>query len=193
MSGTSTKLSREEFDLLCTSGFTGEHAQRNRLFAAIGFFAGYRVSEIVSLKVGDCTDEAGKVNGRIVARRKTMKGKRVGRSMPINLALKVLIENYLKTRKNPSHDAPLLLSERGGHLTRQAASRMFKVAANRVGLGNAVSTHSLRKGFAANVLRTGHNNVLIVRDLLGHRSLSTTLAYLSCEADEADAAVMAVK
>ena len=192
MSGKSTKLSREEFDSLC-SGFTGEHAERNRLFAAIGFFVGYRVSEICSLTVGDVTDESGLVNGRIIARRKTMKGKRTGRSMPINEALKVLIENYLKTRKNPSPASPLLLSERGGHMTRQAASRLFKTAANRVGLGNSVSTHSLRKTFAHNVLKRGENNVLIVQRALGHRSLTTTLAYLDCSQDEVDSAIMAIQ
>jgi len=193
MAGKSSRLTKQEFENLCAA-FTGEFAERNRLMVSLGFYGGGRIAEIVGLKIKDVTDGNGLVNGRIIGERKNQKGKTSGRSVVINPKLKELLQAYLKGRKDGSPDAPLLPSGKGGgHLTPEAASLIFKTAARRAGLGNSVSTHSLRKSFAANVLRGAANNVMVVQKALNHKSLATTLAYLDCSQDEVDAAVMRIQ
>ena len=192
MSGKSTKLTPEQFDAL-SSAFKGPQAERNILMCAIGYYSGHRIAEICALTIGDVTDGEGRVNGRIIAKRKTMKGSRRGRSTPIHPTLHKLLTAYIESRGDVAPDAPLLPSATGGHLRPECASRIFKNAARRAGLGNSVSTHSLRKSFAANVLRGAGNNVMIVKEALGHSSITTTMRYLSCDQDEVDRAILAIE
>ncbi|MBN2209561.1 MAG: tyrosine-type recombinase/integrase [Candidatus Coatesbacteria bacterium] len=192
MAGKSTRLTRQEFENLCAA-FTGEFAERNVLLVSLGYYGGSRIAETCALTVGDVTDGNGLVNGRIIGERKNQKGRASGRSVVIHPKLKELLQAYLKAREGASADQALLPSGKGGgHLTPEAASLIFKKACRRVGLGNSVSTHSLRKSFAANVLKGAANNVMIVQRALNHKSLATTLAYLDCTQDDVDSAVMSI-
>ena len=70
----------------------------------------------------------------------------------------------------------LFLNLRGGRLSRQGAWAAIHAAAERAGLGDTVSPHTLRHSFATHML-DGGADVRVVQELLGHASVTTTQIY----------------
>ncbi|MGI8531583.1 MAG: tyrosine-type recombinase/integrase [Geodermatophilaceae bacterium] len=70
----------------------------------------------------------------------------------------------------------LLLNARGGPLTRQSAWAILRSVAERAGLPDSISPHTLRHSFATHLL-DGGADVRVVQELLGHASVATTQLY----------------
>lgn len=63
------------------------------------------------------------------------------------------------------------------HISATAVQRAIGAAAVRAGLAKRVTPRMLRRSFATQLLRNGYD-VYVVRELLGHRDVSTTLRFL---------------
>ena len=70
----------------------------------------------------------------------------------------------------------LFLNARGGRISRQTAWTAVKDAAERAGLGERITPHTLRHSFATHLLEGGAD-LRVVQELLGHASVSTTQVY----------------
>lgn len=70
----------------------------------------------------------------------------------------------------------LFLNARGGALSRQSAWTVLRTAAERAGLADGISPHTLRHSFATHLL-DGGANIREVQELLGHASVTTTQIY----------------
>jgi len=70
----------------------------------------------------------------------------------------------------------LFLNHRGGRLSRQSSWTTLKAAAERAGITQQVSPHTLRHSFATHLL-DGGADVRVVQELLGHASVTTTQIY----------------
>ncbi|MDA2998316.1 MAG: tyrosine-type recombinase/integrase, partial [Actinomycetota bacterium] len=68
------------------------------------------------------------------------------------------------------------LNQRGGRLTRQSAWNIVIKAAERAGIKEQVSPHSIRHSFATHLL-DGGADIRVVQELLGHASVTTTQIY----------------
>jgi site-specific recombinase XerD len=168
--------------------------------------SGYRVSEALSLTVGDVW-AAGKVRTRVAVRRAHMKGGRspwrrsvTARSVPLNARVVASLEAYLFSRFGSSGPAdwaePLFPSRSGGRrLTRwrvnQIVHRLLEAAGidPRSGTG-LYGTHSLRKTFCKNVYLLSKNDLALTRLALGHCSIRTTQTYLPIASEEVDRVVL---
>ena len=136
------------------------------------YACGLRVSELVSLRLGDLNLDEGYL--RCIG-----KGNKE-RVVPIGDKAVEAVRNYLTACrpalvKNPSERA-LFLNRRGKALSRQWFWAMIKKRADRAGLSVSVSPHSIRHSFATNLL-TGGADLRSVQELLGHADVSTTQVY----------------
>jgi site-specific recombinase XerD len=86
-----------------------------------------------------------------------------------------LLRRYLRGRGRP-RQGPLFESRNGTRLSYSMAWRLFRKFTDGLeGNGQPLTIHQLRHSFGSE--RAGEMDALILRDLMGHRSLRTTLQY----------------
>ena len=172
------------------AGFTGRTAERNRTLFRLGVATGFRVSELLSLDLRDVS-RAGRVVETLHVASGSMKGGRDARSVPMPEPAREALRKHrdaLAAQGFIGPDCPLFMGHNGRRLSRQAAGQAIRRAARRAGLGGAVSTHSMRKCFAAAVHRVWLRRLAAgehcepIRETclaLGHRSVASTEHYLT--------------
>ena len=143
---------------------------RTLVIVELLYGSGLRLSELHGLDVG-VVDE-GSRQARVMG-----KGRKE-RIVPVTDSALGAMEPYLLRRAETADRTlgPLLVNARGGRLSRRsiqtAVRHCFDAAAGARGL----SAHALRHSFATHLLEAGAD-LLAVKELLGHVSLSTTQIY----------------
>ena len=138
------------------------------------YATGARVSEILSLEVGDIDF----YNCKVLVKGKGAKE----RVLPISdIALKYLkiyIEEYRNNffPKNKKYNNYLFLNNHGDHLSRVAFLKIIKKEALKKGIKKDVSPHILRHSFATHLIENGAD-IRSVQLLLGHENITTTEIY----------------
>lgn len=84
-------------------------------------------------------------------------------------------EAMAPSARRGDHDA-LLLNARGGRLSRRSIQRQVRALLEKAAAQQGLSVHSLRHSFATHLLDAGAD-LMAVKELLGHVSLSTTQIY----------------
>jgi integrase len=156
---------------------------RDYCLFVLGINSGLRISDLLNLKIGDVTDENGKVKDRITLReKKTGKAK----DFPLSDSAKKAISEYLKSRGTYELTDALFASRKGGTpLTRQHAYRIINEAARAVGIKEQIGTHTLRKTFGYHAYQSGVD-ITRIQKLLNHSAPSITLAYIGITQEELD-------
>ena len=190
-------LSKDECDRILAA-FDGRNRLRNRLIFILGEKTGYRVSEILSLKVSSVFSD-GKVNKNMTVLAAWMKGKKKSRTMPINPAVADALVAYLR-HTHMDHpvfsDFPLFPAQ--GSRKAMTSRQVFDIiieAAERAGVSTErLGTHSMRKTFATSLWNhpsIGHDLVKMAK-ALGHQNYNNTLRYLEFLDNSVEAAVLSI-
>lgn len=163
------------------AAFVGRTRKRNILMFMLGITSGFRVSEILSLKVGDVF-QCGRLVDVVSVERKSMKGKHCGREVPLHSLVKPYLLDWLyelKRRGIVCRDEPLFTSERTGKaITRKSAWRILHTTARKVGIVGKIGTHSWRKTFAARMHPVLGRDLRKLQTAMGHRKVDSTAQYL---------------
>ena len=164
--------------------FTGTFETRNRGLFMLGVSTGGRISELLSLTIGDVYQNRAAVSD-LLFEKSIVKGGEVSRAVPINRDGREAINDLIawhRERYNTTHKGfrPLFPSRNGQgtqHMSRRTAHNVLKQAFEAAGLNGHLATHSLRKSFAQRLYdRTG--DIFVVQEMLGHRNVATTQKYL---------------
>jgi len=147
-------------------------AKRDRAMLELLYASGMRISELVSLNLGDVDTEGGYV-------RCFGKGHKE-RIIPIYEQSAMAVNKYIEeTRPQLAHkkdEQALFLNPRGERLTRQGFWQKLKEYAKSANLDAQISPHTLRHSFATHML-SGGADLRSVQELLGHANISTTQVY----------------
>jgi site-specific recombinase XerD len=177
-----------------SQSFNGKYEVRNRCMFILGVKTGMRVSELLSLNVGDVWEKGGPVDV-LSLRKQQVKGKKEARAFPLNQtakdAIRELVE-WLSWNGGINKDMPLFPSQIGGErITRIQAHRILSRAYDAAGLTGKVTTHSMRKTFGTRVYQAT-KDIMVAKELLGHQSVATTQKYIGVGMDALRAAVDAI-
>jgi integrase/recombinase XerD len=147
-------------------------ARRDRAMLELLYASGMRVSELVSLNLGDVN-----INEENV--RAFGKGRKE-RIVPIYQQAAQVVAEYVDVMRpklvRDSAERALFLNRRGQRLTRQGLWQILKGYAEKAGLGKTVTPHTLRHSFATHML-SGGADLRAVQEMLGHANISTTQVY----------------
>ncbi len=145
---------------------------RDRAMLELLYATGVRVSELINLKLSQINLNQGVL--RIVG-----KGDRE-RLIPLGAESQRWLREFIEgprveilLERQTDYVFP---TRRGDRMTRQAFWHIIKRYAQKAGVGNKMSPHTLRHAFATHLLNNGAD-LRVVQLLLGHSDLSTTQIY----------------
>jgi integrase/recombinase XerD len=163
---------RDVEDLLAAPHTAVPLGLRDRAMLETLYASGVRVSELVTLKLSQVSQDMGVV-------RVTGKGSKE-RLVPLGEEALAWIRRYLKEgrpallRGRVSDD--LFVTARGGAMTRQMFWHLLRGYAAKANIRRPLSPHTLRHAFATHLLNHGAD-LRVVQLLLGHSDISTTQIY----------------
>ena len=152
---------------------------RDRALLALLYGTGIRASECASLR-----------NSSVDLKQLTITVQGKGgheRSVPLNPELAELLRAYVAARGPALNNAPFFRSRFGRPLSRGGVYERVRTWGQRSRVGIPLSPHRIRHTFATHLVRAGVGLVTI-RDLLGHRLITSTQIYLHVTADDLRAA-----
>ena len=145
---------------------------RDKAMLEFAYATGMRVTEIISLNIGDVNFE----NAYVVCSTGSKK-----RNIPLgNLSLKAL-EEYVKNARpimiKKETEKALFVNVNGKRLTRQGFWKIVKFYKEQAHISKDITPHVLRHSFATHLLQNGAE-IKAVQSMLGHSDLSSTQVYM---------------
>jgi integrase len=179
-----------------SQAFRGTYAARDRALFVLGIKTGFPISELLSLRVDDVW-QYGRFVDHVAVQRRHMKQKRESRSVIVHPDARAAMAAWLmelqcigdvtpETMLFPSREGLNRALRRGqvGHIQRQAY-----VACGLIG---KLSTHSMRKTFGETVYEKSGRDLLRTQRAMGHKSPTSTVAYLHSDERDIDALILAL-
>ena len=181
-------LTKEELTRVLDYIRTRRFAPRNRAMMLLTHLAGLRIGEVACLRWSDVINQDGTVKEEIRLLPDMTKG-RHPRTVFVNIRLHEELSAYAAQARCVDRSYPFFASQKsiksgfGANSLAQAFALLYEGA----GVEGA-SSHSGRRTFLTNLANKG-TAIHILKTLAGHRSISTTAAYLYSSPSQLKAAV----
>lgn len=165
---------------------------RDRALFILGLRTGFRISELLSIRVSDVW-QLGQVTESVYVARKHMKKQVEGRSVPLHPDARAAIAALIQAEDLKPHHW-LFRSRKGANrpIGRVHAWAVFKRAFSSAGVTGKTGTHTARKTFAARVYERLGRDLVKTQHALGHKSISSTVSYLAVDSGEIASAILAL-
>jgi integrase/recombinase XerD len=171
-------LSRDEvLRLLAAPDVATPRGVRDLAMLHTMYGAGLRVSELVTLGLGDVDLRAGFLAAFGKGRKR--------RLVPLGELAREALTRYLGTVRGKwarLNEKKLFVTERGRPMTRQGFWKLIKRYGRAAGIAKKLTPHTLRHSFATHLLQGGAD-LRIVQTLLGHADITTTQIYTHVTSD----------
>ncbi len=167
-------LSVEEIDKIIQAiDMSQPLAHRNRAIIETLYGCGLRVSELTELKLTE-------LNFREEFIQVTGKGGKE-RLIPLGSHAAKQLKSYINNERRhlpvvKGYENYVFLNKRGKKLTRVMIFTIIKTLCQKAGISKNISPHTLRHSFATHLVEGGAD-LVVVQDLLGHKSITTTEIY----------------
>jgi len=166
------------------------HSLRNQAIYLLSVRAGLRVQSIAGLLLNDVIDSSGNLKEVVNLHSSIVKG---GKNYTVYLShpeLREALTKYTSDRKAPKQVPNLFVSQKGRAFTPNSLSHTLLSLYREAGFDNG-SSHSGRRTFATNVLKSGVD-IVALKTLMNHSNISTTAEYVSHNDEYLKKAVMNV-
>lgn len=166
----------EFYDIV--DSFNHKHQVRDRAIFMISFFVGLRAKEIAGLKLGDVLHPSGEIRNDVKLRAELTKGFKTREAFLEKEDLRRALREYLTVREAAGRftsDAPLFMSQKGGHFSANTMQKLFARLYMRAGFRG--TSHSGRRSFATRLNEKGVD-LRSIQVLMGHAFVSTTQIYV---------------
>jgi type 1 fimbriae regulatory protein FimB len=149
---------------------------------------GLRASEVCGLRLADVNLKDGVISiQRLKGSMRTVQPLYTHRGQPL-LDEDATLRSWLKVRPVDGSDY-LFTSQKGGRLDRTQFFRIFQAVATVAGMtGEKRHPHVLKHSLASHLV-AGNVNLALVKQALGHRSISSTMVYVGTTDAQAAEAV----
>jgi type 1 fimbriae regulatory protein FimB len=178
----STKRGKLDFltpdELLAVLRVAHEHSTRSWAMILVAYKHGLRASEVCGLKLADINIKNGTISAeRLKGSLHTIQQLMPQRGQPLLDEIAALKE-WLRIRPADAGDS-LFTSQKGGHLSRGQFFAIFRDIAERAGLpASKRHPHCLKHSLATHLI-SAKTNLAVVGQYLGHKSISSTMKYIS--------------
>ena len=181
-------LTTAEIDRLLTHINTRKYAVRNRSMMLLTHWAGLRIGEVACLRWCDVTNSDGQVKDEIRLLPDMTKG-RHARTVFVSAKLKTELLAYALQARCVDRSYPFFASQKSvkSGFSANSLAQTFALLYEGAGIEGA-SSHSGRRTFLTTLANKG-TAIHILKTLAGHRSISTTAAYLYSSPSQLKAAV----
>lgn len=169
---------RKKSDIDKLKNVLKQSSERNFILFTLGINCGLRISDILSLNVGD-------VHNRShieITEKKTGKYKK----FPINRKLKPMLSKFLKGKED---NEPLFSTIFHTRMGRVMAYKIIKSACKKAGLDISVGTHTMRKTFGYHHYKK-YKDVAMLQMIFNHSNPKVTLRYIGIEQEEIEKSYM---
>jgi integrase len=176
--------------------FHGPYAARDRALFTLGILSGFRITELLSLRVKDVLQH-GHLVDRVTVPRRHMKRKTQSRTVILHPQAKAALHAWLaalQTQATVTPETYVFKSRNGPNqpISRRRALRLLQAICRSHGMTGQLGTHSMRKTFANNVYERLGRDLVKTQHALGQQNITTTIRYLSFREEEIEAAILAL-
>jgi len=156
--------------------------KRNHLLINLLWQTGCRITEALKVTRNDI-DTYNLTIKILTEKQRNKRNKPIYRIVPISTVLSNEIASYVLNQN---------ITDKLFNITRQRAFQIIKKTAIKAGITKPVHPHTLRHSFAVNCISQGVP-LPVVKDLLGHSSVLTTMVYLKIVQQDARQFLQQVK
>jgi site-specific recombinase XerD len=186
-------LTEPEVDLLQQS-FGGVYGARDRALFLLGVKTGFRISELLALRVGDVAPH-GRIIDAITVARRHMKRKSEGRTVVVHAEAQAALQVWVTQLRQIRPVTPqtfVFQSRKGANqpISKVQAWQILHEAVVTNELTGTLGTHMMRKTFANRLYeRLGHD-LFKTQKALRHQNVNSTVRYLHVDQHEINQAIL---
>ncbi len=130
------------------------------------YSGGLRVGELINLKIEEIDSK------RMLITIIQGKGAK-DRLVPLSVNFLILLREYYRQYQPVKY---LFEGQKGNQYSATSVNQVVKKAAKKAGISKNISSHTLRHCYATHLLENG-TDIRVIQELLGHRSIKTTMIY----------------
>ena len=175
--GKASTLDQAQHSAMLQFLSNSRHSERNKAIYLLTYRAGLRIGSVAGLRLNDVIDSSGKLKEVVNLHSSIVKGGKNYAAYINHPELRSALVDFLRIRRDRKGVDALFMSQKGSAFTPNSLSHLMLKLYGSAGFEQA-SSHSGRRSFATNILRSGVD-IVALKTLMNHSNIATTAEYVS--------------